>query len=79
MSFLSNAVSNRPLVLLCARLLVRGAMAWSIPQFGVDDLKFVLFGTGIKSFVHHEQTPIAPAFGNGLTVLRRAAQRRLPS
>jgi hypothetical protein len=78
MSFLSNAVSNRPLVLLCARLLVRGAMAWSIPQFGVDDLKFVLFGTGIKS-VQHEQTPIAPAFGNGLTVLRRAAQRRLPS
>jgi hypothetical protein len=78
MSFLSNAVSNRPLVLLCARLLVRGAMAWSIPQFGVDDLKFVLFGTGIKS-AQHEQTPIAPAFGNGLTVLRRARQRRLPS
>ena len=79
MSFLSNTVRNRPLVLLCARLLVQGAMAWSIPQFGVDDLKFVLFGTSSRSTAHREQAPIAPAFGNGLTVLRRSGQRRLPS
>jgi hypothetical protein len=79
MSFLSDAVGNRQLVLLCARLLVQGAMGWSIPQPGMDDVTSILYGAGSKPIARHEQAPITPAFGNGLSVLRRTGQRRLPS
>jgi hypothetical protein len=79
MSFLSDAVRNRQLILLCARLFVQGAMGWSIPQLGIDDLKSVLYGASSTPIARHEQQPITLGFGNGLAVLRRTGQRRLSS
>jgi hypothetical protein len=79
MSFLSDAVGNRQFVLLCARLLIQGAMAWSIPQPGMDDLKSILYGASSKPIARHEREPIAPEFSNGLALLRRSGQRRLTS
>jgi len=39
MSFLSRAVANRRLVLVCARLLLQCVMASSIPRTGMDELE----------------------------------------
>jgi hypothetical protein len=79
MSFLSNAVGNRQLVLLCVRLLVQGAMAWSTPQLGMYGLKSLHLPHGTSSIARHEQGPIAPGFGNDLAVLLPTRQQRLPS
>jgi hypothetical protein len=39
MSYLSNAVARRRLVLFCVRLLLQCAMASSIPQTGMDEFE----------------------------------------
>jgi hypothetical protein len=38
MSFLSNFVTERRLVLLCARLFVQCVLAWSTAQIGMDEV-----------------------------------------
>jgi hypothetical protein len=77
MSFLNNPVGNRHLVLLCVRLLIQSALAWSTPQL-LYGLKFVPLPHG-TSIARPEQGPITPGFGDGLAVLLPTRQRRLPS
>jgi hypothetical protein len=40
MSFLSNAVTHRKIVLFCARLFVQCMMGWSTSQVGMDEAIF---------------------------------------
>ena len=64
MSFLNDPGTNRQLVLLCVRLLVQCAMAWSTPQLSIDGLKsFLAHGTS-TSIARHEREPIAPGFNH---------------
>ena len=39
MSFLSNTVTHRKMVLVCARLFVQCVMGWSTSQVGIDEAK----------------------------------------
>jgi hypothetical protein len=78
MPFLSNPAGNRQLVLLCVRLLVQSAVAWSTPQL-LYDLQSLHLPHGISSIVRHEQGPITPESGNGFAALLRTRQRRQPS
>jgi hypothetical protein len=78
MPFLSNPAGNRQLVLLCVRLLVQSAVAWSTPQL-LYDLHSLHLPHGISSIARHEQGPITPESGKGFAALLRTRQRRLPS
>jgi hypothetical protein len=80
MPFLSNPAGNRQLVLLCVRLLVQSAVAWSTPQLGMYGLQSLHLPHGISSNIaRHEQGPITPESDNGFAALLRTRQRRLPS
>jgi hypothetical protein len=78
MSFLSSPAGNRQLVLLCVRLLIQSAVAWSTPQllYGLQSLHLT---HSTSSIVRPEQGPFTPGFGDGLAVLLPTRQRRLPS
>jgi hypothetical protein len=79
MPFLSNTAGNRQLVLLCVRLLVQSAVAWSTPQL-LYDLQSLHLPHGISSSIaRHEQGPITPESGNRFAALLRTRQRRQPS
>ena len=41
MSFPSNAVTHRQIVLVCARLFVQCGMGWSTSQVGIDEAKYL--------------------------------------
>ena len=62
MSYLSNAVARRRLVLFCVRLLLQCAMASSIPQTGVDEfeVRCVRGGSTSGPIARHEGKPAAP-------------------
>jgi hypothetical protein len=79
MPFLSNPAGNRQLVLLCVRLLVQSAVAWSTPQLGMYGLQSLHLPHSTSSIVRPEQGPITPESGNGFAALLRTRQRRQPS
>jgi hypothetical protein len=82
MSFPSSAATtNRRLVLICARLLVQCVMGCSIPQAGIDELKFLHppFRASSTSIAWTERGLIAPGFNGILHSLRQTRQRRLAS
>ena len=61
MSFLSNAVTHRKIVLLCARLFVQCVMGWSTAQVGMDEVKFFApHQTSDQSVARHEAVKPVP-------------------
>ena len=61
MSFLSNTVTHRQVVLFCARLFVQCVMGWSTSQVGIDEAKF-LRRAGDQSIALHEPHEAGSSF-----------------
>jgi hypothetical protein len=63
MSYLSNAVARRRLVLFCVRLLLQCAMASSIPQTGTDEFELrcvpAADDTSAHTMVHNKRKTTA--------------------
>jgi len=81
MSFLNDTVTSRQLVLLCARIFVQYAMAWSAPQPGTDVLNPLSFPpcTSGKPIARRGQELIAPppnAVTSSATLPRCSSLRR---
>ena len=80
MSFLSNTVTRRRLVLFCASLVVQFAMGWSIPRTGMDELEcfHVPNSTRGTSIARNERQLIAQGFDTVLAEPRQTRERRSP-
>jgi hypothetical protein len=80
MSCLSNGVTHRQIVLLCARLLVRCVMGWSTSQVGMDDAKCLRVSHGVSdaSIARQVCNPVTTGFGDGLAALPQTGEQSRP-
>jgi len=80
MSFLNDTVTSRQFVVLCARLFVQCALAWSGPPPGMGDLKSLNFPlcASNKPIARHEREPIALPLANHLAAFRQRGKQRVP-